>query len=93
MAQINRKSETGKRLVCIKPEIYRENASETARAAPHRNPGHKGSGPGRNARQIMKPAVGLNLQPQGSFQGQVCSTLGIPCLCRASNTLQRQGEV
>lgn len=43
MAQINRKSETGKRLVCIKPEIYRENARETARAAPHRNPGLKGS--------------------------------------------------
>lgn len=65
MAQINRKSEPGN---CIKPEICRENASETARAARHRNPGVKGSGPGRDTQTDDRAGekVDLNLQPPGS---------------------------
>lgn len=65
MAQINRKYEPGK---CIKPEIRRENASETACAAHHRNLGLKGSGPGRDTQtdDRVGEKVDLNLQPQGS---------------------------
>ena len=72
MAQINRKSEPGKRVVCIKLEICRENASETARVAHRRNPGHKGSDPGRDTKtdDRAREKVDLNLQPQGSSQVQ-----------------------
>lgn len=80
MAQINRKSQPGKHLVCIKPEIRKENASETARALHHRIPGHRGSGPGgvtavpisgdTRADGTANEKLALNLLPQRSSQGQ-----------------------
>lgn len=81
MAQINYKTEPGKHLVRIKPEVRGENISETAGAPHHRNPGRRGSGPGgvtavrlsrdTRADDTASEKVNPNLLPQRSSQGQV----------------------
>lgn len=102
MAQINYKSELGRHLVCIKPEIRGENISETAGAPHHRNPGHLSSGPGgvtavpisrdTLADDTASEKVNLNLLPHRKFPG-AGRELGIRSLQSSWHLFRGNSEV